>query len=99
MPKKPSVVFPNLNIEEGKICENCQIEKHTKISHKNAQHLTKFKVHELLHMDLMGTVQLESLGGGRYVFLYVHDFSRYTWVDFLQEKPYTFTKPMQTFTT
>lgn len=41
-------------------------------------------------MDLMGPVQVEILDGRIYVFVYVDDFSRYTWVDFIWEKIYTF---------
>jgi hypothetical protein len=32
------------------------------------------RVLELLHMDLMGPVQVESLGGRRYAFFVVDDF-------------------------
>ena len=45
---------------------------------------------ELLHMDLMGPMQVESLGGKRYALVVVHDFSRYTWVNFIREKSDTF---------
>ena len=54
------------------------------------QHLTTSRVLELLLMDLMGPMQIESLGGKRYVFVCVDDFSRYTWVDFIREKSDTF---------
>ena len=82
--------IPDLKIEEGKICGECQIGKQTRMSHKPVQHLTTSRVLELLHVDLMGPMQTESLGGKRYVFVCVDDFSRYTWVDFLREKSDTF---------
>ena len=41
-------------------------------------------------MDFMGPMQIESLAGKRYAFVCVNDFSRYTWVDFIKEKPDTF---------
>ena len=41
---------------------------------------------ELLHVDLMGPIRTESLGGKRYIMVIVNDFSRYTWVEFLKEK-------------
>ena len=44
------------------------------------------KVLELLYMDLMGPMQIESIGSKRYVFVCVDDFSRFTWVDFIREK-------------
>jgi len=45
---------------------------------------------ELLHMDLMGPIQVESIGGKGYAFLVVDDFSRLTWVNFFREKSDTF---------
>ena len=53
--------IPRLKIEEGKIYGECQIGKQTKMSHKKLQHLTTSKVMELLNMDLMGPIQVESL--------------------------------------
>lgn len=54
------------------------------------QHITTKKVLELMHMDLMGPMQVESIVGKRYVFVCVDDFSRYTWVEFIREKSDTF---------
>lgn len=76
--EKATVGLPELKIVEGKICGDCQIGKQVKKSHKMVQHLTTSRVLELLHMDLMGHMQVESLGGKRYVFVCVDDFSRYT---------------------
>ena len=64
--------------------------KQTKMSHKKLQHLTTTKVLELLHMDLMGPMQVESLDGKRYAFFCVDDFSRFTWISFIREKSDTF---------
>ena len=41
-------------------------------------------------MDLMGPMQVESLGGKKYAFMCVDDFSRLTWINFIREKPDTF---------
>ncbi|TYK07876.1 gag-pol polyprotein [Cucumis melo var. makuwa] len=46
--------------------------------------LNDVRVLELLHMDLMGPMQTESLGGKRYVLVVGDDYSRYTWVCFLK---------------
>ena len=32
--------IPNLKIEVGRVCGDCQIGKHTKMSHQKIQHLT-----------------------------------------------------------
>jgi hypothetical protein len=41
---------------------------------------------ELLHMDLFGPVAYLSIGGSKYGLVIVDDFSRFTWVFFLQDK-------------
>lgn len=73
-------------IEEDKVCGEFQIRKQAKTPHKKLNHLATTKVLELLHMDLMGHMQVESLEGKRYVFVCVDGFSRYTWVKFIREK-------------
>lgn len=55
--------------------------------HKKLQHFTTTKVLELLHMDLMRPMKVESMGGKSYVFVCVcvDEFLRYTWIDFIKE--------------
>jgi len=54
------------------------------------EHQVTSKVLELLHMDLMRPMQVESIGGKRYVLVVVGDFSRFNWVNFIREKSDTF---------
>ncbi|XP_057432497.1 uncharacterized protein LOC130725270 [Lotus japonicus] len=82
--------LPKLKIKEDRICGECQVGKQTKASHKKLQQVPTSRTLELLHMDLMGPMQVESLGGKRYAFVCVDDFSRYTWVNFIAEKSDTF---------
>ena len=58
--------IPKLLIDEGKVCGECQVGKQTKMSHPKLGHPTTSKTLELLHMDLMGPMQVESLGGKRW---------------------------------
>jgi hypothetical protein len=44
---------------------------------------------ELLHMDLFGPVAYLSIGGSKYGLVIIDDFSRFTWVFFLQDKSET----------
>ena len=44
------------------------------------------KAFELLHMDLFGPTQYTSIGGNKYGFVIVDDYTRYTWVFFLVDK-------------
>ena len=60
------------------------------MSHPRLEHQVTSKVLELLHMDLMGPMQVESIGGKRYVLVVVDDFSRFTRVNFIREKSDTF---------
>ena len=58
--------------------------------HKVTQHMTTTRILELLHMNLMGTMQVESLGGKRFAFMRVEKFSKYSWVQFPNKKLDTF---------
>jgi hypothetical protein len=44
---------------------------------------------ELLYMDLFGLIAYISLGGSKYCLVILDDYSRFTWVFFLQEKSQT----------
>jgi hypothetical protein len=44
---------------------------------------------ELLHVDLFGPIAYISIGGSKYCLVIVDDYSRFTWVLFLQEKSQT----------
>jgi transposase InsO family protein len=44
---------------------------------------------ELLHMDLFGLIAYISIDGNKYCLVIVDDYSRFTWVFFLQEKSQT----------
>ncbi|GKA04160.1 integrase, catalytic region, zinc finger, CCHC-type containing protein [Tanacetum coccineum] len=46
---------------------------------------THYKL-ELKHMDLCGSVRVESINGKKYILVIVNDYSRYTWVYFLHIK-------------
>ena len=54
------------------------------------QQIIATRVLKLVHMDLMGPMQVESIDGKKYVFMCIDYFSRFTWVDFISEKSHTF---------
>lgn len=81
--------FPTLALNKG-VCGPCQFGKQRYVSHKVLQHTITTLVVELLHMDLFFHMQVESLLGKRYLFIYLDDHSRFTQVDFIKEKSNAF---------
>jgi hypothetical protein len=55
--------------------------------HKNI--MTTDKPLELLHIDLFGLIAYISISGSKYCLVIVNDYSRFTWVFFLQENSQT----------
>ena len=47
---------------------------------------------ELIHMDLLGPTKTNSLSGNHFIFILVDDFSRFTWVFFLEYKDEVFSR-------
>ena len=84
--------LPKLEKKANGVCGPCQQGKQTKSMHQKGKYLSTKEPQELLHMDLIGPMQNESLGGKRYNFVCVDDFSRFTWKYFLREKSETFDK-------
>ncbi|KAA0042995.1 gag-pol polyprotein [Cucumis melo var. makuwa] len=60
---KAVVGIPNLDVNGNFFCEDCQIGKQTRSTHKSLKECYTNRVLELLHMDLMGPMQTKSLGG------------------------------------
>ena len=75
-----------LKLESRRICVVCKVSKQKKMSHKGVYILVTTFFLNMLHMDLMGPMQVESFGGKRCVFVCVNDFSCYGWVNFIREK-------------
>ena len=78
--------LPKLNFVKDHICEACEIGKQIRASHKAKFMVSTTRPLELLHMDLIGPVPVQSLGGCSYTLVVVDDFSRYTWTEFLKAK-------------
>ena len=72
--------IPKLNKKHDGVCGPCQLGKQKRVSHKVLQHITTTRVLELLYMDLVGPMQVESIGGKKYMYVCVDDYSRFTWV-------------------
>jgi hypothetical protein len=62
-------------------------ENKTHVKVKNI--MTTDRPLELLHMDLFGPIAYISIDRSKYCLVIVDDYSRFTWVFFLQEKSHT----------
>ncbi|XP_073064107.1 uncharacterized protein [Primulina eburnea] len=82
--------MPNLSSGIPYVCGDCQKGKQTHVSHPVLPTPGTTRCLELLHMNLMGPMEVESLGGKKYSFVCVDDFSRFAWVNFIKEKSDTF---------
>ncbi|CAN0908179.1 Retrovirus-related Pol polyprotein from transposon TNT 1-94 [Linum grandiflorum] len=84
--------LPKLNYSKDFFCDACAKGKHVRSSFKSKKDITTNRNLELVHLDLFGPTNIQSLGGKSYAFVLVDDFSRYTWVYFLASKDETFIK-------
>nr|CAH66492.1 H0321H01.1 [Oryza sativa]CAH66516.1 OSIGBa0142C11.4 [Oryza sativa] len=76
----------NVSFEMDRVCSACQAGKQVGSPHPIKNIMTSTRPLELLHMDLFGPVAYISIGGNKYGFVIIDDFSRFTWVYFLHDK-------------
>jgi hypothetical protein len=75
--------------EKDRPCAACQARKQVGSTHHSKNVMMTSRPLELLHMDLFGPVAYLTIGGSKYGLVIVDDFSRFTWVFFLQDKSET----------
>jgi hypothetical protein len=79
----------NVHFEKDRIFSACQAGKQVGAHHPHKNIMTTERSMELLHMDLFGQIAYISIGWSKYCLVLVDDYSRFTWVFFLQEKSQT----------
>jgi transposase InsO family protein len=79
----------NVHLEKDRIYSACQAGKRVGVHHPHKNIMTTKRSLELLHMDLFGSISYISIGGSKYCLVIMDDYSRFTWVFFLQEKSQT----------
>jgi transposase InsO family protein len=79
----------NVHLEKDRICSACQAGKQVGVYHPHKNIMTIERRFELLHMDLFSPIAYISIGGSKYCLVIVDDYSRCTWLFFLQEKSQT----------
>jgi transposase InsO family protein len=74
----------NVHFEKAKICIAFLAGKQVGVHHPHKNIMTTDMPLELLHMDLFGSIAYISIGGSKYCLVIVDDYSRFTWIFFLQ---------------
>jgi hypothetical protein len=82
--------LPLLIFESDLVCASCRHGKMITASHSLVNTVMTEHPGQLLHMDIVGPSQVRSMGGKWYVLIIVDDYSRYSWVFFLESKDQVF---------
>lgn len=84
--------LPDLSFSSNQVCLPCVKGKKVRSLFNPKNEVSITKSFELLHMDLCGPVCVPSIGGKKYAYFIIDDYSKYSWVLFLAFKEETFTK-------
>jgi hypothetical protein len=76
--------------ESDLICAPCLHGKMIAASHSSVNTVMTKHPGQLLHMDIVGSSRVHSMGGKWYVLIIVDDYSDYSWVFFLKSKDEVF---------
>jgi transposase InsO family protein len=79
----------NIVFEKDRPCGACQAGKQDEIHHHAKNIMTTTRPLEMLHMDLFGPIAYINIGDNQYGLVIVDDYSRFTWMFFLQDKSET----------
>nr|XP_016454258.1 PREDICTED: uncharacterized protein LOC107778502 [Nicotiana tabacum] len=87
LPKNDLLIgLPKLDFSNDQFCDACQLGKQTCSSFNIKNIVSTTKPLQLMHMDLFGPTRTASIGGRKYVFVILDDFSHFAWVIFLSHK-------------
>ncbi|GKF01783.1 retrovirus-related pol polyprotein from transposon TNT 1-94 [Tanacetum coccineum] len=81
--------LPKLKFIKDHLCFSCELGKAKRKSFQTKTTPSSKRRLQLLHMDLCGPMQVESINGKKYVLVIVDDYSKYTWTHFLRSKDET----------
>jgi hypothetical protein len=82
--------LPLLKFESYLVCAPCHHGKMIGASDSLVNTMTIEQPRQLFHMDNVGPSQVHSMGDKWYVLVIVNDYSRYSWVFFLESKDEVF---------
>jgi transposase InsO family protein len=81
---------PLLKFESDLVCTPCRHGKMIAASYSLVNTVMTEHPGQLLHMDIGGPSRVRSMGGKWYVLVIVDDYSRYSWIFFLESKDEVF---------
>jgi hypothetical protein len=79
-----------LKFESNLICAPCSHHKMIATFHSPVNTMMTEQSGQLLHMDTVDPSRACSMGGKWYVLIIIDDYSRYSWVFFLESKDEVF---------
>jgi transposase InsO family protein len=79
-----------LKFESDLVCAPCHHGKMITASHSSVNIVMTEHPGQLLHIDTVGPSRVRFMGGKWYVLVIVDDYSRYSWVFFLENKDEVF---------
>jgi hypothetical protein len=79
-----------LKFESNLVCAPCCHGKMIAASHSPVNTMMTEQPEQLLHMDTVGPSRVRSMGGKWYILAIIDDYSRYSWVFFLESKDEVF---------
>jgi transposase InsO family protein len=82
--------LPMLKFENDLVCAPCRHGKMIAASHSPINTMMTEHPRQLLYMDIVGPSRVRFMGGKWYVLVIVDDYSRYSWVFFLESKDQVF---------
>ncbi|KAJ9545279.1 hypothetical protein OSB04_024986 [Centaurea solstitialis] len=78
--------LPKTRLSKDTLCPACEQGKMKRSSHPPKMETNCKSPLDMIHMDLCGPMRVESLGRKKYMLVFVDEFSRYTWLQFLRDK-------------
>jgi transposase InsO family protein len=91
MLRKESHIFGLMNIafEKDMPCGACQASKQVEGQHRANNIMIITRPLKMLHMNLFDPITYVSIDGNKYGLVIINDYSRFTWMFFLQDKSET----------
>jgi len=77
--------LPHIRVPKT-ICKECVDWKQTRNNFQEMLPQKSAAKLDIIHSDVCGPMQVDTLGGSRYFFLFIDDWTRKTWIYLLKRK-------------